>query len=130
MVKVRFVGYGEDLHTYLVMGVNGKVHPYKYNASGCRFLNHSSGGQNPDAETPDNLSDMEWEDETVQGGDGDGTLDGIESGDENDAVAPLVQPITRSVLKMDLTIMPDFAYDAQTTETRGPIHNLRVCGRL
>ena len=41
-----------------------------------------------------------------------------------------VQPITRSVLKMDLTITPDFAYDAQTTETRGPIHNLRVCGRL
>ena len=60
--KGRFVGYGEDLHMYLVMGVNGEVWPY--NASGCRFLKYDTGGQNPDADTPCDFSDDEWVVET------------------------------------------------------------------
>ena len=57
------MGYGDDLHTYLVMGVNGEVWPY--NASSCRFLKHGSGGQNPDANTPYDFSNDDWIDEIM-----------------------------------------------------------------
>ena len=76
--KGRFVGYGDDIHTYLVMGVNGDVRPYS--ASGCRFLKYGSNGQNPDGDLPCDLSDDGWINESdtysklPEDGDDDGNV--------------------------------------------------------